>query len=91
MNYSYQYYTFKANKREFGLWIAIIRLLVEIILKPRWIVGADDEDLGLSIRGIQFYYYKWSDPMIRFRSEFRVMEKREFGESIHPKKGDENA
>jgi len=68
----------------YGTWFAIVFLLVEIILKPRWIVGNEDEDFGLSIRGIQFYYYKWDTPMIKFKSKFRIMEKREFGETIKP-------
>lgn len=75
---------FNANRKIYGFWKAILFLIVEVILKPRWIANEDNE-LGLSIRGIQFYYYKWSDPTIKFHSKYRIMEKREFGEVIESK------
>lgn len=79
------WYEFLGNKEIYGLRKAIILLIVEIIFKPRWIANEDNE-LGLGIRGIQFYYYKWPDPMVKFSSNYRVMEKREFGEVIKSEK-----
>jgi hypothetical protein len=81
------WYKFLGDKKIYGLWKAIIFLIVEIIFKPRWIVNKDNE-LGFSIRGIQFYYYKWDTPIVAFFSKYRIMEKREFGEVIKSKKGE---
>ena len=57
------------------------KFAVEKILRPRWIVN-DVGDLGLRVGGLNFWYYKWPDPTVGGYENWRVMNKREFGESI---------
>jgi len=57
-------------------------------LKIRWIaitdsIWTDDAELGLKIGPIVLAYYKWADPTVLWRPQYREMEKREFGEAIH--------
>ena len=59
----------------------VLKWLVEKVLRPRWIVNSEG-DLGLRVGGINFWYYKWPDPIIGCYKVWRVMGKREFGESI---------
>lgn len=54
---------------------------VDRIFRARWI-RHEDGDLGFRIMGMKFWYYKWPDPLIFHSGKWRVMEKREFGESI---------
>jgi hypothetical protein len=50
---------------------------------PYWIVNQDGE-MGFRILGVNFWYYKWPDPMLDLEKEYtwRIMEKREFGETV---------
>jgi hypothetical protein len=73
----------KGDKR--SMWQAFIMWL----LKPKWIVGLsdpdlpnDEADLGFRIWGVNFYYYKWPEPMIA-KYHWRYMDKREFGDVIY--------
>ncbi len=48
-------------------------------------------ELGLEIMGVNLQYYKWPEPMIVVRQngyDWRVADKREFGEVIHSPKKD---
>jgi hypothetical protein len=58
--------------------------IIEKLFHPRWIVSLNDDanELGFRIMGINFWYYKWPDPMISPKRQWRVIEKREFGEVI---------
>lgn len=61
------------------------KTIVETMLKPRWIINRTGE-LGIRVCGINMWYYKHDIPMIAECSddfgEWRVIEKREFGEVI---------
>ncbi len=59
----------------------MLKWLIEKLLRPRWVVN-EHGDLGLRVGGINFWYYKWPDPIIGGYKTWRVMDKREFGESI---------
>lgn len=74
----------KTNISTLGYKIGILTYIFNDILKVRWVNVNDD--LGLRIFGINFVYYKWPDPMINLSKDYRVMDKREFGEGIHPQK-----
>ena len=63
--------------------------LVEIISRTggaSWVVGFDEEngsgELGFRIFGMNFWYYKWPDPMLNQDRKWRPVTKREFGEVI---------
>lgn len=73
--------SFKANCRLYGWKKYILICIVNMVLKPMWIKNEQGE-LGFKVRGIQFFYYKWPDPIIEFGSNYKVIEKREFGEVI---------
>ncbi len=54
-----------------------------------WIVSesdlsdpGDEGEMGLQIMGVQFWYYKYSEPMITFRKPAHKALKREFGEVV---------
>ena len=61
--------------------------LIEKILHPRWIVSIDDGEetgeLGLRIFGINFWYYKWPEPMMSPERGYRIANKREFDEVVY--------
>lgn len=63
----------------------IVKWFVALVLLPRWIVNEYGE-LGLRIGGINLWYYKWPDPIIGGYKAWRVIEKREFGETIKSSK-----
>jgi hypothetical protein len=66
-----------------------MKKFIEKVMKPRWIVNVNDE-LGIRILGINFWYYKWPDPIINGTDEYatwRIADKREFGEVIHSNYG----
>lgn len=56
---------------------------VQWAVRPKWIVGfsEDDAELGIRIMGVNFYYYKWPEPMLA-DYPWKYAVKREFGESI---------
>ena len=63
-----------------------LELLVRVT-KARWIIGTGEEnnrELGFRICGLNFWYYKWPDPLVTTSPtyQYRVINKREFGETI---------
>ena len=58
----------------------LTRVLV-VLLRARWIVSTTTGDLGFRICGFNFWYYKWPEPMVA-DYPWRLMHKREFGESL---------
>jgi hypothetical protein len=62
------------------------RRLVKLT-NARWIVGTGKDnlgELGIRILGVNFWYYKWTEPMIVSESSYpwRFANKREFGDTI---------
>ena len=49
--------------------------------RVRWIVSKTTGDMGVRVCGFNFWYYKWPDPMAA-DYPWRVIRKREFGESV---------
>lgn len=62
----------------------MIKTIIKKLFKPKWIINSSGE-LGFRIAGINFYYYKWSTPIIGQSDDckyWREIKKREFGEVI---------
>lgn len=60
------------------------------LLGATWIVSlsdgkehTDEGEMGFRILGMNFWYYKWDDPMISESRPWRIADKREFGEVVH--------
>lgn len=67
-----------------GNTMSLVHRAIEFFMRPRWIVNISGE-LGFRIFGINFWYYKWPDPIIGTSDDstfWRIMKKREFGEVI---------
>lgn len=71
---NYYKHFFKAN----GFKLTIKELIQN---QFTWIVGEDNE-LGFRFLGMNFYYYKWENPMLFNGGKWRKANKREFGEII---------
>lgn len=59
----------------------MLKKIVMWVLNPRWVVNTDEGDLGLRVWGVNFWYYKWPEPMLSSVG-WRYAEKREFGECV---------
>lgn len=57
------------------------------LIDPKWIVGIGNDnkgELGIRVAGMNFWYYKWPEPMLVSSKEYpyKIADKREFGETI---------
>ena len=57
-----------------------INIFISYIGRALWVVN-DEEEMGFRIFGLNFWYYKWSDPHIA-NYQYREADKREFGETV---------
>jgi hypothetical protein len=60
----------------------IQKIKVFIQNRFKWIVNEEGE-LGFRFCFMNFWYYKWAEPMLSNKCKWRYAEKREFGEVIY--------